>query len=263
MHRTFQKPLGYAGDYEMVDMMFRDPFEGSSLFAKMLNAYALQLPPIIGHRNRIRYLTTKLEEESLRGTIEKRSTRVLSIGCGPAREVQQFLIESNLADNMSFTLVDFDKETLEHTDNVLHDLKKRFQRRIQIKTLKRSVFQIVKDFERNGTYSISNQYHFIYCAGLFDYLSDQMCRQLVEIFYAMLLPNGLLVVTNVDDHPARNQMECFLDWHLVYRNTDKMKRLIPEMSDPQNVLIKRDSTGANVLMEISKPNSEYPHSKQS
>ena len=53
VYRTFQKPLGYAGDYEMVNMMFREPYEGGSLFAKMVNTYALQLPPIIAHRNRI------------------------------------------------------------------------------------------------------------------------------------------------------------------------------------------------------------------
>ena len=28
VYRTFHKPLGYAGDYEVVNMMFRDPFEG-------------------------------------------------------------------------------------------------------------------------------------------------------------------------------------------------------------------------------------------
>jgi extracellular factor (EF) 3-hydroxypalmitic acid methyl ester biosynthesis protein len=258
MHRTFQKPLGYAGDYKMVDMMFRDPFEGGSLFAKMLNAYALQLPPIVGHRNRIRYLGEKLAAESARGLIDNRGTRVLSIGCGSAQEVQRFIMENNLANEAHFTLVDFDKETLEHTARVLNDLKDRYQRRTQIHTIKKSVFQIVKDYERNRMYPQSEQYDLIYCAGLFDYLSDQVCRQLVEIFYAMLLPNGLLIVTNVDDHPARNQMECFLDWHLVYRNTDKIRGLIPIKADPQNILVKRDASGVNVFLEIRKPKSEQP-----
>ena len=34
LYRTLQKPLGYAGDYEMVNMMTRDPFEGASMFAR-------------------------------------------------------------------------------------------------------------------------------------------------------------------------------------------------------------------------------------
>ncbi len=256
MHRTFQKPLGYAGDYEMVDMMFRNPFEGGSLFAKMLNAYALQLPPIVGHRNRISYLTEKLIAESAQGRISKRETHIYSIGCGPAKEALRFLSENELSNDTHFSLVDFDEETLAHTTAVLMDLKERHQRRTRIKTIKRSVFQIIKDHERNPVYDLSEQHDLIYCAGLFDYLTDQMCRQLVEIFYAMLLPNGLLIVTNVDDHPARNQMECFLDWHLIYRDTGKMKSLIPKKAVPQNVLIKRDVSGVNVFLEIRKSNSE-------
>src|ERR1035437_7119980 len=32
-HRAFHKPLGYAGDYQMVDMMIRSPYDGDTLFA--------------------------------------------------------------------------------------------------------------------------------------------------------------------------------------------------------------------------------------
>lgn len=262
MHRSFQKPLGYAGDYEMVDMMFRDPFEGGSLFAKMLNAYALQLPPIIGHRNRIRYLSDKVEEESLRGAIGNHGSRVFSMGCGPAREVQQLLGANELVNHMHFTLVDFDAETLEHTNCALNDLKKLHQCRVEIQTIKKSVFQIIKEYDRNRVYPQSLQYNLVYCAGLFDYLPDQICRKLVEIFHAMLLPNGLLIATNVDNHPAKNQMECFLDWHLVYRNADKMQSLAPQKVDPQNVTIKSDLSGVNVFMEIRKSDSEKRPAQQ-
>ncbi|HEX6175469.1 MAG TPA: SAM-dependent methyltransferase, partial [Candidatus Binatia bacterium] len=34
-YRTYHKPLGYAGDYEMVNMILRDPNEGSTLFSKI------------------------------------------------------------------------------------------------------------------------------------------------------------------------------------------------------------------------------------
>ena len=258
IRRTFYKPLGYAGDYEMVNMMFRDPFEGESLFAKMINAYALQLPPIIGHRNRIHYLGEKLEKESLRVMVRHRDARVFNMGCGPAQEIQRFLTEDELANYTHFTLVDFNQETLKYTARVLNDLKKRHKRKGQIQMVERSVYTILKESERigDGKYAACNQYDLIYCAGLFDYLSDQVCRQLMEIFYAMLLPGGLLIATNVDNHPARNQTECFLDWHLIHRNTDKMRSLTPQKATPENVSIKRDPSGVNVFMEVRKSNSE-------
>ena len=56
VYRTLQKPLGHAGDYEMVNMIMRDPYEGASLFAKAFNVCALSRPPIVAHRNRLQYL---------------------------------------------------------------------------------------------------------------------------------------------------------------------------------------------------------------
>ncbi len=252
----FSKPLGYAGDYEMVDMMFRNPFEGGSLFAQMLNAYALQLPPIIGHRNRIDYLCKILEQETARGVVHDCRTNVFNVGCGTAQEVQRFLTDGELANHADFTLLDFDNETLEHASRILNGLIRKHQRRTQIQTVRQSVFQILKEFGNSGLHQQSRYYNLIYCAGLFDYLSDQICRQLIEAFYAMLSPNGLLIVTNVDKHTAINQMECFLDWHLVYRNKEKMQSLVPPKIDPQTVIIKQDATGVNLFMEIRKPNGE-------
>ena len=51
MHRIYFKPLGYAGDYEMVNMILRDPHEGGSLFAKLLNVFILGQVPGEAHRN--------------------------------------------------------------------------------------------------------------------------------------------------------------------------------------------------------------------
>ena len=42
VYRAYTKPLGYAGDYEVVNMMLRDPFEGDSLFAKVINSVFLE-----------------------------------------------------------------------------------------------------------------------------------------------------------------------------------------------------------------------------
>ena len=258
IHRAFYKPLGYAGDYEMVNMMFRNPFEGESLFAKMINVYALQLPPVIGHRNRIHYLGEKLGKESLRVMVQRRDARVFNLGCGPAQEIQRFLTEDELANYTHFTLADFNQETLEYTGRLLGNLKKQYQRKGQILMVERSVYQLLKEAGRIGNkeYPRRDQYDLIYCAGLFDYLPDPVCRQLMEVFYAMLLPGGLLIATNVDNHPAKNQTEFFLDWHLIHRNTDKMRSLAPPKATPDNISIKRDPSGVNVFMEIRKPNGE-------
>jgi extracellular factor (EF) 3-hydroxypalmitic acid methyl ester biosynthesis protein len=253
VYRTFQKPLGYAGDYEMVNMMFRKPYEGSSLFAKMVNVYALRLPPILAHRNRITFLLDRLVEETLRTARQQRVTRVFSLGCGPAHEVQRFLARDDLPDNARFTLADFNDETLAHASGTLNELKRQFGRRTEIQLVKKSVQQLLKLADRTIQYAPEDQYDLLYCAGLFDYLSNRVCRKLMDVFYGMLAPGGLLVATNVDVHPSRAEMECFLEWHLIHRNTQQMTALTPGLADPSMVSLARDATGVNVFMSVRKP----------
>ena len=189
VYRTFQKPLGYAGDYEMVNMMFRDGAEGGSLFAKMINLYALQLIPIVGHRNRIELLHQRLVEETRRSAAANKTLRVFNLGCGPAHEIQNFLANDPLSNNANFTLVDFNDETLAHTGGILNDLKNRHGRRTAIQMQKKSVHQMLKQADRIIQQPAGEGYDMVVCAGLFDYLSDKVCRKLLEIFYDMLAGN--------------------------------------------------------------------------
>jgi len=252
MHRAFIKPFGYAGDHEVVAMMFRDRFQGDSLFAQLLNSYALHLLPITAHKNRIEYLTHRLQDEVLRSMTKGKRTRMFSLGCGPAKEAQFFLEKNTLSDQTEFTLSDFNEEALNETSRTLNEVKMRFGRQTRIKTIKSSVQQLLKDAAHPARRDRLGRFEFVYCAGLFDYLPDRTCQQLMEVFFEMLQPDGLLVVTNVDNHQARNQMECFLDWQLIYRTNEELKSLSPKKADPEKIGIRRDPSGVNVFLEIRK-----------
>jgi len=39
---------------------------------------------------------------------------------------------------------------------------------------------------------------------------------------------------------------------LIHRNSDQMKTLAPEKSDPERLKLMRDSTGVNIFLEIRK-----------
>jgi extracellular factor (EF) 3-hydroxypalmitic acid methyl ester biosynthesis protein len=259
-YRTFHKPLGYAGDYEMVDMIVRDPYEGGSLYAKMVNLWFLKQWPAEAHRNRVKYLKGLLLEESLRGARRGKPIRILNLGCGPAREIQEFLAEDVVSDHAQFTLWDFNAETIEHTSGVLEDLKRRYARKTDIQIQRKSVHHVLKEGSRpvvvsttNG-YADSTKYDLIYCAGLFDYLTDRTCKQLTNIFYNWLAPGGRLAVTNVDDSkPFRHMLEFVLDWHLIYRNAQKSRTLLPDRAPADSCHVEKDSTEVNVFSEARKP----------
>jgi extracellular factor (EF) 3-hydroxypalmitic acid methyl ester biosynthesis protein len=253
VYRTFAKPLGYAGDYEMVSMMLRDPYEGSTTYAKLLNKLYLEIPPVIAHRNRITYLVEQLCAETGRAHAEGRRAQVFNLGCGPAQEVQRFIKDHDICDEADLTLLDFNDETIENTSRATEENVHLHQRRTGLSFVKKSVQQVMKESVRSVG-SGGKTYDLVYCAGLFDYLSDRICRRLLEIFYDMLAPGGLLIATNV--HPSndwRNWMEYLAEWHLVYRDEAQFLQIAPSSAPAENIRVIPDTTGVNIFLEVRKP----------
>jgi extracellular factor (EF) 3-hydroxypalmitic acid methyl ester biosynthesis protein len=252
-YRTYQKPLGYAGDYEMVNMMLRDPQEGSSLFAKMFNVWLLQQGSAAAHRNRVNYLKQRLIEVTTVAARAGRRARILNLGCGPAREVQEFLAETELSNSAQFTLLDFNDETLRHAAEVLGQKQRQYQRSTSIELVKKSVQQLLKDTVRADGISRGKSFDFIYCAGLFDYLPDRTCKRLMALFHQSLVPGGLMLATNVAAaSPNRGSLELILDWHLIYRDAAKVAALCPVEIPAEEVRVVSDETGINVFLEARK-----------
>jgi len=251
LYRSYQKPLGYAGDYEIVSMMMRDPFEGASMFAKLVNRIFLNTSPVLAHQSRIVYLSGHLGAEARRVALKGEGLRVYNLGCGPAREISQFLTEQDLSNRAQFTLLDFNDETLAYATRTLGEARTRAHRASAIQIIKKSVHQILKDSGKAGT---APKYDLVYCAGLFDYLSDQVCKRLMNYFYDLLTPGGLLIGTNVSTaNPSRNWMEYVLDWHLIYRNTAQFAALAPDRAPADSYSVQAIGTGVNIALEVRKP----------
>lgn len=253
-HRSYTKPLGYAGDYEMVNMIMRSPYEGPSLFAQAVNVWLLRQYPSEAHRNRIRYLTAKLVDETLRASLAGRPARILNLGCGPAHEIQAFLRDSVLSSQADFTLLDFNEETIHHARQMLEQARAAHARQTRFQFQKKSVLGLLRDAPRRGHSSLMPRYDLVYCAGLFDYLPDRTCQQLMQLFYQWLAPGGLVVATNVYAcKPFRHMLEFLLDWHLIYRDTRQMLALAPPEAPPGSAVSRSDLTGTNLLLEVRKP----------
>ncbi len=256
-YRTYQKPLGYAGDYEMVSMMLRDPYEGSSVFAKVLNRVFLESPTVVAHRNRIDYLTERLTEETTRVASEGRVAKVFNLGCGPAQEVQRFIATHTVSDEADFMLLDFNDETIVHTTRILEEIRAKHRRRTALTFEKKSVHHVLREYGRPDGHEEAGSYDVVYCAGLFDYLSDRICRRLLEIFYDLLAPGGLLIATNVHTrNPSRQWMESVMDWHLVYRDDGEFLALAPKQAPSGAMVLRSDPTGVNIFLEVRRPRDD-------
>ena len=252
-NRTFEKPRGYAGDYEMVNMIIRNGFEGPSLFAKILHAWFVNQPPAAAHRNRIQYLANSIERESLRIMRSGQTARIFNFACGPAAEIRELIKARSNHARIDFTLADFDEETLEYVRRSVRQTDGRLPANIAINLIKKSVQQLLKE-RRRPVLGEADQFDLVYCAGLFDYLPDTTCTALMDAFYDMVVPGGLLIATNVEPaNPLRYGMEYLLDWHLIYRNEKQMQRLYPNAASAHDICVRTDATGVNLFLEVRKP----------
>jgi extracellular factor (EF) 3-hydroxypalmitic acid methyl ester biosynthesis protein len=252
MNRIYTKPLGYAGDYEMVGMILRDPCEGNSIFAMLLNVFILSQSPAVGHRNRVAFLVQNLIRETNRVAQQNRTAKIFNIGCGPAGEVHEFLREHELSNRSEFTLLDMNDETLERVGKSLNELKIKHHRHTNVKFIKKSVHQLLKQISKPKDWG--EKYDLIYCAGLFDYLNDRVCQGLMNLFYELLAPGGKLVATNVDSYnPIRNIMEYVFEWHLIHRSGKEFAALAPEQAPADAVSVTAEASSSNIFIEVRKP----------
>jgi extracellular factor (EF) 3-hydroxypalmitic acid methyl ester biosynthesis protein len=110
-------------------------------------------------------------------------------------------------------------------------------------------FSAVK--RKGATAMPMGEYDFVYCAGLFDYMSDKVCRRLLEMLSSWTTPGGFVLSTNVHPrHKIHALMEDVLEWHLILRTESDMLSL----ADPElgSRIVNTEATGVNVFMEIRK-----------
>jgi len=250
-HRTYQKPIGYAGDYEMMNMIYRNQPEGSALYEKLIHLLLVSQWPAESVRNRVAHLGENILNETARVARAGKAARILNAGCGPAQEVQDFLRETQLSNRANFTLVDFNEETLLHAGRKLADAKRQYSRQTPIRTQLISVYELLKRTQRHG--NDVEKFDLIYCGGLFDYLAPDTCRALMDLWYDSLSPGGLMLMANMTDaKPFRNFIEFILGWQLIYRNSAEFFSLVPERCRETTRVIV-EPTSVNLFLHIRKP----------
>jgi extracellular factor (EF) 3-hydroxypalmitic acid methyl ester biosynthesis protein len=252
VYRTFAKPLGYAGDYEMVNQILSDPRQGDSTYFQLINTLFLKAAVAEAHRNRIKILEEHLQKAAEAAQRQGRAMEVLNVGCGPAVEIQRFLRAHPDPGCLRFTLMDFSQETLQYTREQIDSIAGGDGKQVQVRYVNESVHALLKRAGRPETGPDDMRFDFVYCAGLFDYLSDKVCGRLLQYFATRTRPGGRVLVSNVHSaNPERNGMEHLLEWHLIYRDEAQLESLLPEPREAMRLYT--DATGVNVFAEFRTP----------
>ena len=252
IRRAQTKPLGYAGDYEMMNMLYRPHMEGASLFAKILNQCAATEVAARANINRVSYLADKLRtllrDAQVKGGGQR--VRVASIGSGPGRELEALLEGSpELGPYLDAMMIDQDQRAIGYCERRLAPLAEKTGAKLHF------VRESVRRLLCGGLIAQTmGPQQLIYSAGLFDYLSDRSFSALLATLYQAVAPGGTLLVGNVDmGNPTRYFMEYFAEWFLIHRSreglVEKAKTLRPA---PQKLRVEAEPLGVNLFLVVER-----------
>ncbi|HTQ07914.1 MAG TPA: class I SAM-dependent methyltransferase [Polyangiaceae bacterium] len=250
MHRARQKPLGYAGDYELMNGLYGNHFSGSTLFAKAVNLAFVSTPAAVAVRTRKELMKQKLSEVLDRPG--QKSARILSIAAGPAQEVYELLQERHeLPESVEIVLYDQDKRALTFSYGRLKRLvDSKWKGQVKLLHLNDSIRHLLRDtavFAGHGAFDL------VYSVGLFDYLQMLTAVSLCRNLYSLVAPGGTLLVGNmVPSNPSRWFMELHLDWFLVYRERSEMLELARLAAPKGHTEILDEPTRVNPFVSITK-----------
>ena len=248
--RAYFKPLGYPGDYQMMNMIYGDHNQGDSLFAQLINRYSCSAPAARAVEGRVPFLLQKFNHTIKRVLKERETATFLSIGSGPAREIQELIATDTDSDRCHVNLIDMLPEALFYCQEKILDLKMATGSRVKVDYFNRSA----RDFIRfsHSLDTLKGQ-DLIYAIGLFDYLPFHIAKRVIQNLYPLLAEGGELIVGNFDiSNPTRFYMEYALDWYLLHRDREEMLRLAEELPFSASSSIITGEEGVQLYLIIEK-----------
>jgi extracellular factor (EF) 3-hydroxypalmitic acid methyl ester biosynthesis protein len=255
--RCFSKPLGYAGDYELMNMLYRDHREGRSLFGRVLNVFSCSLSAARANINRVIFLRGELAK-ILRG---KPRASIASVGCGPAREINELIVAHPELEGYDVTLLDIEPRAVQYCEKVLLSRLRETGRRVQMHFIRESVRELIRQRRLD---SVLNPQDVVVSAGLFDYFGDKMFQRLLLRMYELLKPGGHLYVGNVNTtNDSRIMMEYMAEWFLHHRSPDDLRALATVLPSDARAEVVSEPSGVNLFLHVIKAGGEEGSSEES
>jgi len=251
--RAYTKPLGYAGDYEMMNIIYRNSFEGKDIFSQVMNKIDCEGAASRAVRNRREYFYRKIRS-LYEKTLDENAMKIVSIACGPCLEISDFISQLNGSKSpCRIEIVAMDQDA-----NALADSRKRLDPIIDVleglslQYVQGNIKALIvgKDNEKDPYRDAD----LIYTTGLFDYLSANASNRLILELYRYLKPGGTLIIGNFGMHnPQRFKMEYGSEWFLIHRSEEDLMDLTRGLPLDVSMNVEKEAEGINLFLNISKP----------
>jgi len=244
--RAFNKPLGYPGDFGVLDYVYSQDDAGETIYAKLLHRLGRESLLCVETRKSMMCETLK---QQLAIPVNTDPLRVLSIGCGASEEVRQSLFAPAQRPAV-FTLLDQDDRALNASFERIYPETLRQNGLVTVNCLQTGFQRLVNPRSINPAIPPQD---IIYSLGILDYLKQPRAKRFCRTLYSLIKPGGLFVVANVQDliDNGRWRAECIADWTLIYRTRDQMVDLAQDLGGEFE--IREDSTRNILMLSVRKP----------
>ena len=245
--RCYFKPMGYPGDFQIMNFMYDAEPVGTSLRSKFLHMLGVIAgKPIV---SRMETMARLIVDHGAACRKMENPVKIMSIGCGPARELEPILKGSDPATRWAATLIDQEPDALDYALNSSASLPG--AERLQTTALNVS-FKDMLGASPVGAQIFKQD--IVYSAGLVDYLNPLLAMRFIRRMYDFLKPGGRLIIGNVNDCRTGTlwPMEYVLDWTLYFRNENDMRALAGEV-DGAKIQILSDPLNAIYFLVLDKP----------
>jgi extracellular factor (EF) 3-hydroxypalmitic acid methyl ester biosynthesis protein len=246
--RSYGKPLGYPGDFEVMNQVYDWERRGKTAYQMLLHRVGLEVAECIKTRMEVvlTHIGKVVREQGI-----SRAARIMSLGSGPAREVEMFLSGGLKNRRAEFTLIDQEQAALSYAVEKTYPYVLNAKGMARVQCLNVSFTDVLRG---SGALQSLPSQDMIYCIGLIDYLADRRAAGLVRRLYDALGAGGLLIIGNMNDTALSNlwPMEFLTDWTLYYRNDAQMKAWVDGLGAAQ-VWTETEPTDRVRLMFVKKP----------
>lgn len=236
--RSFLQKYGYAGDFEIIDEIYRNVVSTDPDLKGWDEFYHAQGAPK-AVRNRKAYFKQLVTEMLI---AKPQGIEVLDIASGPCRDIAEFFAANPTA-NVNFTCVDVDERAIAYAKEICAPWLDR------ITFIRSNALRIRLD----------TKFDLVWSAGLFDYFDDRGFVALLSRLIGFAKPDvGRIVVGNfVNPNPSAAYQEI-ADWFLQYRSRDELFQLALKCDVAwANIKVESEEEGINLFLQIAsgKPNA--------
>jgi hypothetical protein len=212
------KPRGYSGDASLLDIYYRHAsmaglLAGSTPLGREIHDVTLNVAACEGGRERRTILARTVDDTADRAGSE---AEVLSVAAGHLREAE---LSRSLAEGRIGRWVALDQDPVS-VDTMLRDRPSE-----AVQPVVGSVLGLLRRSYDLGSFDL------VYASGLFDYLQEKTAVKLVDRLLEHVKPGGEFLFANFSDEVVSDgYMETFMDWPLILRSADDMRRILAQAS---------------------------------